>query len=151
VRVGVVDTTFARVNMGKIVSDEIRDNFPDVVVVRGTVPGIKDLPVACKILLRECEVCVACGMPGAAEKDRVCAHEASMGLIEAQLMAERHIIEVFVHEDEAEKEDELKSIVEDRCRKHARNAVYLLTKPKWFVKNAGQGLRQGGVDAGSIK
>ena len=149
-RVGVVDTTFARVNMGKIVVDEIRDNFPDVIVVRRTVPGVKDLPVECKMLLRECDICVACGMPGREAIDKTCAHEASLGLIQAQLMADRHVIEVFVHEDEAEGEKGLKAMVEDRCRKHARNAVYLLKKPEWLVKNAGAGLRQGGEDAGPI-
>ncbi|MFH1404195.1 MAG: riboflavin synthase [Candidatus Altiarchaeota archaeon] len=149
-RIGVVDTTFSRVNMGKLVAGEIRDNFPDTLVVRRTVPGIKDLPAACKMLLKECDICVACGMPGGKEKDRMCAHEASQGLIQAQLMAEKHIIEVFVHEDEAAKPRELKAIVEDRCRKHARNAVYLLKKPDWLLENAGMGLRQGGPDAGSI-
>jgi riboflavin synthase len=150
-KIGVVDTTFARANMGKTVVDEIQDNFPDIIVVRRTVPGIKDLPVECKRLLAECDICVACGMPGKAEKDRVCAHEASMGLIQAQLMTDKHIIEAFVHEDEAEDENKLKAIVDDRCRKHARNAVYLLKKPEWLVKNAGKGLRQGSEDAGSIE
>ena len=149
-KIGVVDTTFARVDMGKIVSDEIKDNFPDITVVRRTVPGVKDLPVACKILLRDCDICVACGMPGGKEKDKVCAHEASSGLIQAQLMAEKHIIEVFVHEDEAESEKGLFAIVDDRARAHARNAVHLIKNPGWFVRNAGKGLRQGGNDAGSL-
>jgi riboflavin synthase len=148
-KVGVVDTTFARMEMGKIVADEIKDNFPDIQVTRRTVPGIKDLAVECKILLRDCDICVACGMPGAAEKDKVCAHEASLGLICAQLMCDKHIIEVFVHEDEAE-DDKLSAIVSDRCRKHARNAVYLLKNPKWLLKNAGKGLRQGFGDACSL-
>ncbi|MBU0761856.1 MAG: riboflavin synthase, partial [Candidatus Altiarchaeota archaeon] len=115
-----------------------------------TVPGIKDLPVACKLALKDCDICVACGMPGGAEKDRVCAHEASQGLINAQLMCDKHIIEVFVHEDEAQDEKNLKKIVVDRCRKHARNAVYLLKNPEWLGKNAGKGLRQGFENAGSI-
>lgn len=150
-KVGVVDTTFARVNMGKIVVDEIRDNFPDIVVVRKTVPGVKDLPVECLNLLEECDIVVACGMPGAEEIDKVCAHEASTGLIQAQLMAGKHIIEVFVHMDEAEDDKDLKDVTADRCRKHARNAVYLLKKPEWLVKHAGEGLRQGGRHIGSIQ
>lgn len=149
-KIGVVDTTFARVNMGKIAYDEIRDNFPDIVVARRTVPGVKDLPVACKMLLAECDICIACGMPGAKEIDKVCAHEASTGLIQAQLMSGKHIIEVFVHEDEAKDEKTLKAITEDRCKKHARNAVRLLKDPAWFARNAGGGLRQGGGDAGSL-
>ncbi len=149
-KIGIVDTTFSKVDMGKIVADEIKDNFSDITVTRKTVPGIKDLPVACKIMLKECDICVACGMPGGAEKDKICAHEASSGIIQAQLMCDKHIIEVFVHEDEAENDKELKNIMEDRCRKHARNAVYLVKKPDWLSKNAGKGLRQGFDNAGSI-
>ena len=47
------------------------------------------------------------GMPGAKEIDKMCAHEASQGLITAQLMTNIHIIEVFVHEDEGKDEKEL--------------------------------------------
>jgi riboflavin synthase len=150
VKIGVVDTTFARLNMGQLVADEIRDNFPEILVVRRTVPGVKDLPVECRILLKECDICVACGMPGAKEADRVCAHEASTGLIQAQLMSEKHIVEVFVHEDEAKDDRTLREMTEDRCRKHARNAVYILKSPQWLSRNAGGGLRQGGQDRGSI-
>jgi len=149
-KIGVVDTTFARANMGKIVVDEIKDNFADIVVVRKTVPGIKDLPVECKNLLIDCDIVVACGMPGGKEIDKMCGHEASTGLIEAQLMTGKHIVEVFVYEDEAKDDRQLKAIVEDRCRKHARNAVMLLKDPGWFTRNAGGGHRQGGVDRGSI-
>ncbi len=149
-KIGIVDTTFARADMGKIASDEIRDNFPGIVVERRTVPGVKDLPVACKRLLMECDICIACGMPGAKEMDKVCAHEASTGLIQAQLMTDKHIIEVFVHEDEAKDDKTLREMTEDRCRKHARNAVRLLRDPGWFARNAGRGLRQGGRDAGSL-
>ena len=149
-KIGVVDTTFARVNMGKLVADEIRDNFPDILVVRRTVPGVKDLPVECKNILADCDICVACGMPGGKEIDKICAHEASTGLIQAQLMTGKHIVEVFVHEDEADGEKRLAAIVEDRCRKHARNAVYMLRDPSKLSANAGRGLRQGGDNADSI-
>ncbi len=149
-KVGVVDTTFARLDMGKIVANEIADTWADIIVVKRTVPGIKDLPVACKLLLADCDICVACGMPGGAEKDKVCAHEASTGLIQAQLMCEKHILEVFVHEDEASSEKDLVKIVEDRCRKHAHNAVYIIKQPQRLRDNAGSGKRQGGQDKGSI-
>ncbi|MFH0862436.1 MAG: riboflavin synthase [Candidatus Altiarchaeota archaeon] len=149
-RIGVVDTTFARADMGKIVVNEIRDSFGDIVVVRRTVPGVKDLPVECLNLLSECDIVVACGMPGAQEMDKVCAHEASTGLIQAQLMTGKHIIEAFVHEDEETEDRGLKTLVEDRCRKHARNAVMLLKDPAWFTRNAGRGMRQGRDDAGSL-
>jgi riboflavin synthase len=145
-----VDTTFARVNMGKLVIDEIKDNFGEIEVTRRTVPGIKDLPVECKNMLADCDIVVACGMPGKEEIDRICAHEASTGIIQAQLMMGKHILEVFVHEGEAGSEKELRKIVDNRCRKHARNAVYLLKDPQWFTLNAGGGMRQGKEDAGSI-
>src|SRR5512137_6774 len=101
-KVGVADTTFARVNMGKIAIDELKKHA-SVSIERVTVPGIKDLPVACKKLIDEknCDIVMALGMPGGKEKDRMCAHEASQGLIFTQLMTNTHIIEVFVHEDEA--------------------------------------------------
>ena len=139
-KIGVADTTFARVNMGKIAIDEIKKHA-SAAIERYTVPGIKDLPVACKILIEErgCDLVMALGMPGAAEKDRVCAHEASQGLILAQLMTNRHIIEVFVHEDEAEDGRELAWLAEQRTREHAVNAVKLLAAPKALEREAGTG------------
>ena len=40
-----------------------------------------------KILIEEenCDIVMALGMPGPMEKDKMCAHEASTGLIRAQL------------------------------------------------------------------
>ncbi|HHQ44619.1 MAG TPA: riboflavin synthase [Candidatus Altiarchaeales archaeon] len=151
-KIGIVDTTFSKVNMGEIALNEIRDNFPNITVTRKTVPGVKDLPVACKIMLEkeDCDACIALGMPGGQEIDRQCAHEASQGIIQAQLMTNKHIIEVFIHEDEASDEKDLYNITVDRCRKHAKNAAYLTTKPEILVKNAGQGLRQGRENAGPI-
>ncbi len=40
-----------------------------------------------------------------------------------QLMTNRHIIEVFVHEDEAKDDAELAWLAEQRTREHAENAV----------------------------
>ena len=107
-KIGVADTTFARVNMGAIAFDELKKHA-SVAIERSTVPGIKDLPVACKKLIEErrCDIVIALGMPGGKEKDRLCAHEASQGLITCQLMTNTHIIEVFVHEDEAKDGKEL--------------------------------------------
>lgn len=101
-RIGIVDTTFARVNMARAAIAALKKEV-SAEIVRYTVPGIKDLPVAAKKLLEDekCDIVMALGMPGPAEKDKMCAHEASTGLIAAQLMTNRHIIEVFVHEDEA--------------------------------------------------
>lgn len=150
-KVGVVDTTFARVDMAKFAVDEIK-KFPNVAVVRATVPGIKDLPVACKRLLDGgCDVCIALGMPGKEPIDRQCAHEASMGIMQAQLMTNKHIVEVFVHEDEAKDGKELVSICKDRARKHAANAVMLVCRPGGLAKHAGRGLRQGRENAGPLE
>ena len=107
-KVGVADTTFSRVNMGAVAVDELKKHA-SIAIERVTVPGIKDLPVACKKLIEErrCDIVMALGMPGGKDKDRMCAHEASQGLIMCQLMTNTHIIEVFVHEDEAKDGREL--------------------------------------------
>jgi riboflavin synthase len=151
-KIGIADTTFARVDMGRIAIDEIRKHA-SVGLERYVVPGIKDLPVACKKLIEErgCDLVMALGMPGRAEKDKVCAHEASSGLILCQLMTNRHIIEVFVHEDEAKDAKELAWLMEQRTREHAVNAVLLALHPKDLEKLAGTGQRQGFEDVGPAR
>ena len=104
-RIGVVDTMFARYDMGAEVLDELAScpgHGRRFEVVRRTVPGFKDLAVAAKRLIENdsCRIVVALGMPGKAEIDKVCAHEASKGIMQAQLMTSTPILEVFVHEDE---------------------------------------------------
>ena len=94
---------------------------------------------------------MAIGMPGPVEKDKICAHEASQGIINCQLATGKHVIECFVYEDEAETPKELYAVCENRARKHARNVFHLLFDKNWFIKNAGKGLRQGYPDAGPIK
>ncbi|MDD1655753.1 MAG: riboflavin synthase [Methanomicrobiales archaeon] len=151
-KIGIADTTFARVNMGKIAIDEIRKHA-SAAIERYTVPGIKDLPVACKKLIDErgCDLVMALGMPGGMEKDKWCAHEASQGLIQVQILTNTHIIEVFVHEDEAKDAKELAWLAEQRTREHAVNAVLLLLHPKELEKLAGTGQRQGFPDAGPAR
>ena len=150
-KVGIADTTFARVNMGKFAIDELKKHG-SVVIERYTVPGVKDLPVACKKLFEEyhCDICMALGMPGGKEKDRMCAHEASTGLIQCQLMTNRHIIEVFVHEDEAADDAELAWLAEQRAREHAINVIKLM-RPGTLEREAGSGQRQGFSDAGAAR
>ena len=151
-KVGVADTTFSRVNMGAIAIDELRKHA-SVAIERSTVPGIKDLPVACKKLIEErhCDIVMALGMPGGKEKDRLCAHEASQGLITCQLMTNTHIIEVFVHEDEAKDGKELAWLAEQRTREHAVNAIKLILRPRDLENEAGTGQRQGFEDAGPAR
>mgnify|MGYP000874610244 FL=1 len=80
----------------------------------------------------------------------MCAHEASTGLIRAQLMTNTHVIEVFVHEDEAEDEKTLAFLADRRAREHALNVYDLLFRPESLTRRAGTGLRQGFADAGSV-
>lgn len=151
-RIGVADTTFARVDIGSFVIDELKKTGTGFRVERYTVPGVKDLAVAAKKLFdeRECDIVIALGMPGANDIDKVCAHEASTGLIHVQLLANKHVIEVFVHEDEAKNAKELAWLAERRSREHAVNAYDLLFRPERLSKNAGKGLRQGFEDVGPI-
>lgn len=152
-RIGVVDTTFARVDMGGFAVDELKKTGTGFKVERATVPGVKDLPVAAKKLLEErgCDIVIALGMPGAQEIDKMCAHEASTGLIQVQLLTNKHVIEVFVHEDEAKDAKELAWLAERRAREHAVNAFDLVLRPERLQKNAGKGLRQGYEDVGPIR
>jgi len=150
-RLGILDTTFARYDMAKAAMDELKQ-LCSVKFVRRTVPGIKDLPVAAKQLLDEdCDLVMAFGMPGAAPIDKQCAHEASLGLIWAQLLTNKHVIEVFVFADEAEDEKELAGLAEKRAREHARNVYRMLFKPDELTKLAGTGQREGGPDAGPLR
>lgn len=151
-RIGIADTTFARVDMACSAISAIKKEA-SAEIIRYTVPGIKDLPVAAKKLLEEerCDIVMALGMPGGAEKDRMCAHEASTGLIAAQLLTNKHIIEVFVHEDEAPDESSLAHLARRRAEEHAINAVRLLYHPEMLVRLAGTGQRQGYEDAGPIE
>jgi riboflavin synthase len=151
-KIGIADTTFARVNMGAIAMDELRKRA-SISIERVTVPGIKDLPVACKRLIenQRCSIVMALGMPGAKEKDRMCAHEASMGLISCQLLTNTHIIEVFVHEDEADDDSGLAWLAEQRTREHAQNVLALAFSPEKLIREAGTGQRQGFRDAGPAR
>ncbi|MFA5049400.1 MAG: riboflavin synthase [Candidatus Micrarchaeia archaeon] len=151
-KLGICDTTFARCDMAQFAISIINSNYSNVRIIRKTVPGVKDLPLACKLLLEKesCEICLALGMPGPKEIDRQCAHEASAGLIQTQLMANKPIIEVFVYENEATNPKELFKVCKNRTEKHTLNAVRMIQDPEWFIKNSGKGLRQGFVDAGPL-
>ena len=144
-KIGIADTCFARYNMGKAAIEQLNATGTGFEIIRVTVPGVKDLPVACKKLIEEqgCDICMALGMPGPMQKDKMCADEASNGLIRAQLMTNTHIIEVFVHEDEASSPRELAWLADRRTREHAVNAYDLLFRPERLIAQAGTGQRQG--------
>ena len=80
----------------------------------------------------------------------MCAHEASTGLIRTQLMTNKHIIEVFVHIDEANDDRELAALADSRTREHAINAYNLIFNPKKLTAQAGTGQRQGFEDVGPV-
>ncbi len=154
-RIGVVDTMFARYDMGAAARAELAacpGHGTQFEVVSRTVPGFKDLAVAAKVLIERegCELVVALGMPGSAAIDKQCAHEASQGIMLAQLLTSTPILEVFVHEDESDDPDVLAKVFEDRSRKHARNAYWMLFEPEQLSRRAGQGVRQGFGDAGPL-
>jgi riboflavin synthase len=156
VRIGVVDTMFARYDMGQAACDELaicpgyNKTFK---VISLTVPGFKDLAVAAMNLIEQdgCSIVVALGMPGSAPIDKQCAHEAAMGIMQAQLLTATPILEVFVHEDESTDPKVLASVFENRSRKHARNAYWMLFEPEQLRRRAGQGIRQGSDDAGPLQ
>ncbi len=151
-RIGIADTTFARVDMAEFAVGIIKKNS-NAKIARYTVPGFKDLPVACKRLIEQdkCDIVIAFGMAGKKPIDKQCAHEASMGLQAVQLMTSKHILEVFVHIDEARKEKEIYEIAKNRAEKHALNALALLKGKTKLTKYAGMGRRQGKEDEGPIK
>lgn len=155
VLIGVIDTMFARFDMGGAAVAELMScpgYGTEFEVVRRTVPGFKDLAVAAKrmIELDGAAIVVACGMPGSAEVDKVCAHEASQGIMQAQLMTSTPILEVFVYEDEADDPSVLAHVFEHRTRDHARNAYWMLFAPDELIARAGQGIRQGFGHAGPL-
>ena len=151
-KLGIADTTFSRINMFEIAKKAIKDSLKPIKIERYTVPGVKDLPVASKILLEKynCDIVLALGMPGDKEIDKVCAHEASTGIIQTQLLTNKHILEVFVHLDEGKDENELKEITHNRVYDHTMNAISLMKGKEELSKNAGKGIRQGKESVGGI-
>jgi len=150
-KIGIADTNFARVDMASFALSVIKKNS-NYGVERYTVPGMKDLPVACKILFEKyhCDITLALGMAGPKPIDKQCSHEASLGIQMAQIATNRHILEIFVHEDEADTEKELFEIAKDRTEKHTFNALTLLEGKEALTKYAGMGKRQGKEDRGQI-
>ena len=148
-RIGIADTTFSRVDMGKVAIDAIEDKAS---VERYTVPGFKDLPVACKLLFEKynCDLVLAFGWCGKEDIDELCAHEANQGLIQVEIEASKHILKVFFHEKETSNLEEQKHVASERARKHALNALKLLEGKEALTPQVGRGLRQGYEDEGEL-
>ncbi len=172
VRYGIVDTTFSRVDMGKVALETLVPLAKGADIRRMVVPGVKDLTAATRKLLDDgCDLVIACGMVGAEDIDKVCGHESSMGLMWLRAQFGRPILEVFIHMDEpfehdklgkvvrrpetpeeiARYERELKHLSIERTREHAINAYHMLYAPAELEKLAGTGQRQGYEDAGPVR
>src|SRR2546428_2240278 len=120
-RIGIADTTFARYDMAAAAVDELKRQGGGFTIVRYTVPGIKDLPAACKILFDQerCDIVIALGMVGRQPVDKDCALVADYGLQMAQVQAGKHVLGGMVHEDEAKDDPELAILFDRRTRQHA--------------------------------
>ncbi len=153
VKICVVDTTFARVNMAKHAIEVLANLMPDARIVRKTVPGLKDVPVEIKKLMEDesCDAGIVFGWVGPSLTDKITYAVYSMALQLVQLLLGKHIIDVTVHEDEAQSEAELYRIAIDRARKHAENLYLLLRSPETLTRYAGTGRRQGHPDVGPIE
>ena len=152
-RIGIADTTFARVDMASAALAALQGAGTGFRVYRRTVPGIKDLAVACRQLFQEdqVDICLALGMPGPAELDKNSSFIASLGLQFAEVLESKPIIECFVHESEARDGKELDRLARRRAEEHALNTYHLLFRPQELARHAGQGLRQGFADAGPVR
>ncbi len=156
-KIGIADTMFARVNMAeaalKAVEQEKKSKGLEIQVERYTVPGFKDLPVACKRLFEDfnCDAVVALGWCGAEKIDEQCAHEANLGLMSVQIEAKKHILTAFFHETETNELEKQKKIAWNRAFDHALNAIALVKGKEELSQNAGQGVRQGYENAGEIE
>ncbi len=150
--VAVIDTTFSRVDMGSVALDVLKRRLPGYKIIRWTVPGIKDLPGAVRRAFDQgCVAAITLGWVGRREPDKISYLAMSVGLIMVQVLTGKLLIDVTVHEDEAEDPERLKEIAIDRARKHAVNLAVLLEKgPSYLSKMAGMGLRQGYPDVGPL-
>jgi riboflavin synthase len=63
-------------------------------------------------------------------------------------MTSTHILEAFVHMDEASSDAELIQVAQNRVAEHAVNASWILEHPEELVRRAGTGQRQGFKDIG---
>ncbi len=152
-KIGIADTTFSRVNMFSYAEKALKRLDRRITIERYTVPGIKDLPAACMRLFKfyGCDIVMALGMAGKMPIDKQCSHEASSAIQQVQLATGKHILEVFVHMDEASDDRDLDLIAKNRTMKHADNAYALLLGKNSLSDYAGMGRRQGREDAGPVE
>jgi len=152
-RIGVIDTTFSNIDTASIAIKEIKRLANQVTIKRYTVPGLRDIPLACKILIEreKCGIVLATGMVSKKGAEKQVENQAVQGVILVQLQTGRHVITAFFDEHETRDKTKLYKIVVDRVRKHAQNALKLLALPESLTDYAGLGLRQGARDVGQIR
>ena len=152
-RIGVIDTTFSNIDTASIAIKEIKRLANQVTIRRYTVPGLRDIPLACKILIEreKCGIVLATGMVSRKGAEKQVENQAVQGIMLVQLQTGRHVITAFFDEHETRDKTKLYKIVVDRVRKHAQNSLKLLAVPESLTDYAGLGLRQGGKDVGQIR
>ena len=152
-RIGIVDTTFSSIDTAEIAVKEIKRLAAKVKISRYTVPGIRDIPLACKILIEreKCGIVIATGMVSRKGAEKQVENQAVFGIILVELQTNKHILTAFFDDGEAKSKLRLYEIVLDRVRKHAQNALKLLAVPESLADYAGLGLRQGSKDAGRFR
>ncbi len=153
VRICIVDTTFARVDMARRAIAVLKQLMPDAQIFRRTVPGLKDVPVEVLRMFEEyeCDAGMVFGWVGPTLTDKITYAAYSIAMQLVQLKLGKHVIDVTVHEDEAGDEESLLSIAIDRAEKHAYNLYLLLRNPEELSRLAGTGRRQGYPDVGSLE
>ena len=152
-RIGVIDTTFSNIDTASIAIKEIKRLANQVTIRRYTVPGLRDIPLACKILIEreKCGIVLATGMVSRKGAEKQVENQAVQGIMMVQLETGRHVITAFFDEHETRDKTKLYTIVVDRVRKHAQNSLKLLAVPESLTDYAGLGLRQGSRDVGQIR
>jgi riboflavin synthase len=139
--------------MARYVIEVLEKELPAYRIIRHTVPGVKDIPAAAKrIIDLGCDGVITLGWVGPGQVDKYSYLASSLGLIMLGVMTGKVIIDVTVHEDEAEKPEELKRIAVHRAKAHAENLVAMLKEgPQALTPKAGMGVRQGYPDVGPIR
>ncbi|MEM1519447.1 MAG: riboflavin synthase [Pyrobaculum sp.] len=148
--IGVVDTTFARIDLAAVAMDELKNLMPDVLIKRLTVPGIKNTIWAALQLSKEgCDAVVVLGWVGPTQVDKYSYLATSIGLIQLQIATGVFVLDITIHEEEGGgDEKKLKEVAVDRVKKHMWNLYQILRGD--LQRYAGRGLRQGYPHAGEI-
>jgi riboflavin synthase len=156
VKIGIADTTFARVDMGGIAERFIAQHplgGRAVAVLRYTVPGFKDLAPEVKRLLTDdgCDIALALGWAGGEAIDERSAMIADAGLMLVKVLTGKHVLAAFVHVEESrDNAEKLVSICMNRVEGHAEHALMLLHDRAALNTLAGSGRRQGEENVGAI-